>query len=75
MLKPVKYGLEIGSKMEEDMLVVTRQVNCNHAKERQYTQRRFDILNGYELTLTRCINCHKTLSIEVKKFGNSKPSS
>ncbi|MGD6808286.1 MAG: hypothetical protein ACQCN3_01165 [Candidatus Bathyarchaeia archaeon] len=54
--------------MEEDMLVVTRQANCNHAKERQYTQRRFDILNGYEFKITRCINCHKTLYLDAKKF-------
>ncbi len=61
--------------MEEDMPFVTRQANCNHAKERHYTQRRFDILNGYEFSLTCCINCHKTLVMDVKKFGSKKASS
>ncbi len=57
--------------MEEDMLVVTRQANCDHAKEKHYTQRRFDILNGYEFNITRCINCHKTLAMDAKKFGKT----
>lgn len=61
--------------MEEDMLVTTIQANCDHTKERHYTQRQFDILNGYEIHVTRCINCHKTLSLEAKKFGNNKASS
>jgi hypothetical protein len=57
--------------MEEDMLFVARQANCNHAKEKHYIQRRFDILNGYEFNITRCINCHKTLVMEAKKFGKA----
>jgi len=61
--------------MEEDMLVTTIQANCDHAKERHYTQRQFDILNGYEINVTRCINCHKTLAMEAKKFGKTKASS
>lgn len=59
-------------KTEEDTIVAALKGNCNHAKERHYTQRQFDILNGYELHITRCINCHKTLALEAKKFGNSK---
>jgi hypothetical protein len=58
--------------MEEDTIVAIVQANCIHEKERHYTQRQFDILNGYELNVTRCINCHKTLSLEAKKFGSSK---
>jgi hypothetical protein len=59
--------------MEEDQvdtLVANMQANCDHAKQRHYTRTQFDILNGYELTITRCINCHKTLTLEAKKFGD-----
>lgn len=55
--------------METDCLSRISQANCNHALHRHYTQRRFDILNGFEVTLTRCINCHKTLAMEVKKLN------
>jgi hypothetical protein len=54
--------------MEEDILFSTRQLNCNHRKQESYTQRRFDILNGFELNLTRCLNCHKIVELETKKF-------
>ncbi len=53
----------------EALVSLLLQANCDHASHRQYKQRRFDVLNGFELNLTRCINCHKTLVIEVKKFG------
>jgi len=56
-------------RMEEDRLVSISQVTCDHAKQRRYTQTRFDILNGFELVLTRCINCHKILAFEVKKLN------
>jgi hypothetical protein len=26
-------------------------------------------LNGFELVVTRCINCHKTVALEVKKLN------
>lgn len=58
--------------MEEDTLVSALKGGCNHQKERHYTQRQFDILNGYEIHVTRCINCHKTLSLEAKKFGGTQ---
>jgi hypothetical protein len=45
--------------MEEVSLFNTRQLNCNYQKQELYTQRRFDILNGFEYNLTRCLNCHK----------------
>jgi hypothetical protein len=54
--------------MEENRLDSISQVTCDHAKQRRYTQTRFDILNGFELVLTRCINCHKVLAFEVKKL-------
>jgi len=56
-------------RMEEDRLVSISQVTCDHGKQRWYTQTRFDILNGFELVLTRCINCHKILAFEVKKLN------
>jgi hypothetical protein len=54
--------------MGEDRLVSVSQIICDHAKQRRYTQTRFDILNGFELVLTRCINCHKILAFEAKKL-------
>ena len=55
--------------MKGDRLTSVYQATCDHAVHRSYAQRRFDILNGFELNLTRCINCHKTLDLDVKKFG------
>ena len=55
-------------RMEKDRLVSISKVTCNHEKQRQYTQTRFDILNGFTLVLTRCLNCHKILAFEVKKL-------
>jgi hypothetical protein len=54
--------------MEEDRLVSISQVTCDHWKQRRYKQTRFDILNWFDLVLTRCINCHKILAFEVKKL-------
>ena len=54
--------------MDEERLVETGQHNCNHKTDRLYTQRCFDILNGFELTFTRCIACHKIVSLEAKKL-------
>jgi hypothetical protein len=54
---------------EEDRLFYLRQVSCNHQKQPQYTQRRFDILNGLEFTFTRCNNCHKIVGLQAKKFA------
>ena len=56
--------------MHEDRLVYTSQLNCNHEKQIFYTQRQFDILNGFELNLTRCINCHKIVNLDAKKIAN-----
>ena len=55
--------------MAEDSLVSISQTICDHAKQRHYTQTRFDILNGFEIVLTRCINCHKILIFEAKKLN------
>jgi hypothetical protein len=54
--------------MDEAKLVETSRLSCDHENQRLYIDRRFDVLNGFELTYTRCINCHKTVSLDVKKF-------
>jgi hypothetical protein len=56
--------------MNEETLVETSQLNCDHENQRLYTDRCFDVLNGFELTFTRCINCHKIVSLEAKKFSS-----
>jgi len=56
--------------MENDRVFTVSQSSCNHTKERQYTQRNFDMLNGFEFVFTRCMNCHKILIIDEKKLGN-----
>ena len=54
--------------MENKRLVVATEQICNHEKQELYTERCFDILNGFELNFTRCINCHKIVSLDAKKF-------
>jgi len=54
--------------MEDEAVETVQQAVCEHAKQRWYVQRRFDILNGFEVVLTRCINCHKTMTLEIKKL-------
>lgn len=55
--------------MKGDSLTTVSQVLCDHTKERVYTQRRFDILEGFEVIETKCLNCHKLLILEIKKFS------
>jgi hypothetical protein len=55
--------------MKENRLIFISQASCDHTKQRRYTQTRFDILNGFELVLTRCLNCHKILALEAKKLS------
>ena len=55
--------------MEEDILFEVSQLNCSHQKQELYKQRRFDILNGFEFNLTRCLNCHKIVGLEAKKLS------
>jgi hypothetical protein len=54
--------------MEKDILFEERQLNCAHEKQKVYNQRQFDMLNGFELNFTRCLNCHKIVELEAKKF-------
>jgi hypothetical protein len=53
-------------RMEEEILVSINQKNCNHWEHRKYTERNFDVLNGFEIIVLRCGNCHKTLQMTVK---------
>jgi hypothetical protein len=55
--------------MEDDTLVSISQIACDHKKQQTYMQRRLDILNGFEFTLTRCLNCHKITILEARKFS------
>jgi hypothetical protein len=54
--------------MEEDILFSQRQLTCTHERQKVYSQRQFDMLNGFELNFTRCLNCHKIVELEAKKF-------
>jgi len=55
--------------MEEGILFNVSQPNCTHQKQEFYKQTRFDVLNGFEFKLTRCLNCHKIVELEAKKFS------
>ena len=55
--------------MEEDILFSIRQINCNHRNQELYTQRQFDILNGFEFNLTRCLKCYKIVDLQSKSFS------
>jgi hypothetical protein len=54
--------------MKKASLASVCEAICDHADHRSYAQRQFDILNGFEMTLIRCINCHKTLKLGIKKL-------
>jgi hypothetical protein len=61
-------GLRREGRMDKEKLAALSQLTCNHAKQKHYTQTRFDILNGFELVATKCGGCHKTLVLQVRKF-------
>ena len=54
--------------MDKERLASASQNQCNHQEQELYTERCFDVLNGLELTFTRCLNCHKILSLDAKKL-------
>lgn len=56
--------------MKEDILVSTSQKNCNHGSHKKYTERTFDILNGFELIAERCYNCHKIIELEIRSTSH-----
>jgi hypothetical protein len=51
--------------MKEEILVSITQKNCSHWEYRKYTERNFDVLNGFEINITRCGNCHKILQMTI----------
>jgi hypothetical protein len=55
--------------MDKEQSPEISQVNCDHLGYKRYTERRFDILNGFELEETRCANCHKILVTKIIKIG------
>ena len=57
-------------RMDEEGLAEVSHLNCSHKTQELYTERCFDILNGFELTFTRCLNCHKIVGLDAKKFEN-----
>jgi len=54
--------------MHREELTMLTQATCDHAKQRRYTQTRLDILNNFEIVAIKCTNCHKTLSLQIKKI-------
>lgn len=54
--------------MEAEILASVTEINCEHGKQLKYTERIFDILNGFEIVAVRCYNCHKTVELIIKKI-------
>jgi len=61
--------------MAAESLLEFNQVFCEHANQRLYTLRMFDILKGFEIVETKCINCHKIIILEIRTFGGCSKSS
>jgi hypothetical protein len=61
--------------MEEQFLASISQKNCSHRKHKKYTERDFDILNGFEIEAVRCANCYKILELTIKAIGLNRPLS
>jgi len=57
--------------MEEEILISVKQSNCKHWKNRKYTARSFDILNGFELVAKRCVSCHKILELKIRSISHT----
>ena len=60
--------------MEQEELTSVSQALCDHSNQRRYVQKQFDILKGFDLVETRCLNCHKILVLEIRKVAVSKTS-
>jgi hypothetical protein len=60
--------------MTQEELISVNQALCNHSNQRHYTQKRFDILNGFEIIENRCSNCHKILFLEIRKVAERESS-
>jgi hypothetical protein len=61
--------------MEQEELTSVNQTLCDHSKQRRYTQKQFDILDGLDLIETRCLNCHKILDLTISKTSECAPPS
>jgi hypothetical protein len=70
----IKEKGEGEGRMENEQYNWFNQVICDHSSQEQYSQRRFDILRGFELVETRCFNCHKILSTKITKLQTAKPA-
>jgi len=57
--------------LTEESGFYARQLNCKHEQNLWYTRQQFDILNGLEYTLTRCLNCHKIVKMSAKKLAEA----
>lgn len=57
--------------MEKEELTIVNQALCDHSKQRRYTQKQFDILNGLNVIETRCLNCHKILDLTISRTRSS----
>ena len=60
--------------MTQEELISVNQALCNHSNQKHYAQKRFDILNCFEIVETRCSNCHKILFLELRKIPERKIS-
>jgi len=58
--------------MEQEELTSVSRALCDHSKQRHYVQKQFDILDGFELVETRCLNCHKILVMNIGKIDACK---
>jgi hypothetical protein len=56
-------------RMGAEFLFAVSQSNCRHEKHRKYSNRSFDMLNGFEIVATKCFNCHKTLELTIRKVN------
>ena len=45
-----------------------KQALCDHATQKSYVQICIDVVNEFEITLVRCINCHKVRLLQAKKL-------
>jgi mono/diheme cytochrome c family protein len=54
--------------MKAEIWASITQANCKHEKQLKYTERVFDIINGFEIAAVRCNNCHKVIELTIKKL-------
>lgn len=48
--------------------VPIHQLNCEHEKYMKLKEKKFDILYGFEIIAIKCVNCHKTLELRIKRI-------